>query len=524
MPKAGLTAFALTLVVIIGLLPVGFSFYLAREHAMHELSERVQLLAMRTQWRTELVTQQAMDALESLSVIDAVPCSPLHLRAMREQTYALGYIRNAVYLDGDVPRCSVLDARLELPPLRKPDWQGRDVLVWQHLDKGSRRPMINARRGRYMVEVAADSYVDVVRRYDGVHFGIVDPVNRKVVAGDETSEPQKLMGALDNDHGTFWRDGNVFVVRQLPEWPLAVVAYAPLSNERQSLMRELLIWLPIGIACSGLMVWWLVRLLRELDSPKRRLQAALRKRQLFVEYQPIVALSGGECVGAEALLRWRQSDGSLVRPDLFIAQAEEDGMIQPLTDYLIERLFIELGAFLAINPGLHVSINLAAPDLTQRRVLDLLMPLLQRYAVRPEQICLEATERGFLDTRQTRLVMEDFRRAGHPIYIDDFGTGYSSLSCLQELPVDVLKIDKSFVDTLATSAATSKVAPHIIEMAHGLGLAMVAEGVETTVQAEYLREHGVQYGQGWLFARSLPAGEFIRYCRQYPLRPIADRA
>jgi sensor c-di-GMP phosphodiesterase-like protein len=239
---------------------------------------------------------------------------------------------------------------------------------------------------------------------------------------------------------------------------------------------------------------------------------ALRLQQFRVHYQPIVELKSGRCVGAEALLRWQLPDGSFIRPDLFIPLAEDNGLIQQLTDQLIDRVFDDLGAFLAVNQELHVSINLAAEDLTTLRVLDTLPAYLTRHGVRANQVCIEATERGFMDADRTRPIIDAFRAAGHPVSIDDFGTGYSSLAYLQNLHVDVLKIDKSFVDTLATESATSKVAPHIIEMAHSLGLKMVAEGIEMQAQADYLLEHGVQYGQGWLFGKAVPKQEFMDFC------------
>ena len=134
-----------------------------------------------------------------------------------------------------------------------------------------------------------------------------------------------------------------------------------------------------------------------------------------------------------------------------------------------------------------------------------LSQLLNKWGVHPRQIALELTERGFADPAVSVPAIAAFRRAGHAIYIDDFGTGYSSLSYLQDLDVDTLKIDKSFVDALEYKHVT----PHIIEMAKSLKLAMVAEGIETEGQIEWLHRHGVQYGRGWYFSKALPKEDFI---------------
>lgn len=224
-------------------------------------------------------------------------------------------------------------------------------------------------------------------------------------------------------------------------------------------------------------------------------------------YQPIVDLQSGKSVGAEILLRWVQPDGTYLSPDIFVPLAEETGLITRITEQVIGKLFTELGDWLHDHPEHRISINLAPCDVRNLHILEVVRPLLMRYFIKPEQIAFEITERGFANPKLTAPVIDQFRCAGHPIYIDDFGTGYSSLSYLNTLAVDVLKIDKSFVDALEYK----KVTPHIIEMAKTLNIATVAEGVETAAQACWLRRHGVQYGQGWLYSKALPKQEFIEW-------------
>ncbi len=127
----------------------------------------------------------------------------------------------------------------------------------------------------------------------------------------------------------------------------------------------------------------------------------------------------------------------------------------------------------------------------------------------PQQIWMEATERGFLDLDRARTMLAQARRAGHSVAIDDFGVGFSSLQYLEQLPLDALKIDKSFIDAIGTESATSPVTPHIIDMAKELGLWVVAEGVETEAQLAYLHTRKVEFAQGWLFSRPLPRDEFV---------------
>ena len=204
----------------------------------------------------------------------------------------------------------------------------------------------------------------------------------------------------------------------------------------------------------------------------------------------------------------------MLNPDVFIPLAEQTGLVTQLTEKVIELIFLELGEWLHQHPKFHISVNLGTRDVRSLHILEVISPYLLRYAIMPQQIAFEITERGFADPKVTAPIIAQYRNAGHAIYIDDFGTGYSSLSYLQDLDIDVLKIDKSFVDAIGYKNVT----PHIIEMANSLGILMVAEGIETPVQATWLREQGVQYGQGWLFSKAVPKDKFIEWFENYRAR------
>jgi sensor c-di-GMP phosphodiesterase-like protein len=292
--------------------------------------------------------------------------------------------------------------------------------------------------------------------------------------------------------------------------PLAVVVSAAHQGLTQRLRALPWGWLLGGMAGGlGLAAWAGFMVVRRL-SPRGQLSDAVRRHQFIVAYQPIVDLATRRCVGAEALVRWKHHN-RIVRPDHFIPLAEHQGLIQAITDQVLDTVLLELGDFLVRYRDYYVSINLSAPDLTSRRFLDRLGPAVAAHRLLPAQIRIEATERGFLDAEAAKNVIGAFREAGHPVYIDDFGTGYSSLSHLQNFQVDALKIDKSFVDTIGQDAASSSVASHIIEMAVTLNVQVVAEGIEREEQANYLFLRGAQFGQGWLFSPPLSAADFIGY-------------
>ncbi|MGH8075784.1 MAG: EAL domain-containing protein [Lysobacter sp.] len=252
------------------------------------------------------------------------------------------------------------------------------------------------------------------------------------------------------------------------------------------------------------------------------LRNGLRRRQFFLHYQPIVELATGRCVGAEAVIRWQRHDGSFVRPDLFIPVAEECGLIRKVTARVMELLRHDATTILDAYPDLMISFNLAPEDMRSEQILDELRELLDTKNVHPENLHIEMTERGILNTDHAREIVQAIRELGIRVAIDDFGTGFSSLSYLTTFEVDYLKIDKAFVDPIGTAAATSQVAMHIIKMAKELNLMMIAEGVETEEQATILRNAGVQYAQGWLFAKAMdPAAlcNFVTSSRR-PCSPI----
>jgi sensor c-di-GMP phosphodiesterase-like protein len=251
------------------------------------------------------------------------------------------------------------------------------------------------------------------------------------------------------------------------------------------------------------------------------LERSLQKNEFEINYQPVVALETGLCVGAEALISWRQPGGKRVRPDLFIPLAEDTGLIEPMTEWLMKQIRRELGPFLERQRTFHVAVNLSPCHFESDRILRTSAQVFGDGTILPGQIVYEITERGLIreDSGVARKVMTMLRERGSHIALDDFGTGYSSLSYIGSFPLDYLKIDKRFVDAIGTDALNAGLVDTIIDMAQRLKLRVIAEGVETREQAEYLRARGVQYGQGWYFSRGMSAGEFIDFVRLFNAAP-----
>lgn len=254
----------------------------------------------------------------------------------------------------------------------------------------------------------------------------------------------------------------------------------------------------------------MLALARQRRSIGAALRLALKRDEFYLRYQPIVELASGRCIGVEALLRWHRPDGEQIGPELFIPVAEQAGFITRLTERVLELVEADAGHYLAAHPDFHVAINLSAADLQSTAIVDLIERFLQRSGARPSNLMVEITERGFLDLDNARRVLDLLRTRGIEVAIDDFGTGYSSLSYLESLALDFLKIDRSFIEAIGTRAPTSQVVGHIIAMARTMGLHMIAEGVESQAQADFLKQQAVQYAQGWLFGKPVSFAEAIR--------------
>ncbi len=253
------------------------------------------------------------------------------------------------------------------------------------------------------------------------------------------------------------------------------------------------------------------RLLIESD-----LRRAIGDGELRLHFQPKVDAATRRIVGAEALVRWQHSERGLLAPYEFIPLAEETGLILPLTDWVLEsacqrtRQWLDAGL-----PHVPISVNLAAPSLTDPTLLDTLDALMQRFDLTPDSLTLEVTETMVMgDVEHSVGMLERLRARGYSLSLDDFGTGYSSLSYLKRLTIDELKIDRSFVMECAAGGRDAALAAAIIALGHELGLRIVAEGVETPEQSAFLLRHRCGVQQGYLFARPVAAADFEQHLRR----------
>jgi diguanylate cyclase (GGDEF)-like protein/PAS domain S-box-containing protein len=254
-----------------------------------------------------------------------------------------------------------------------------------------------------------------------------------------------------------------------------------------------------------------------LESGLRR---AIEREELTLHYQPKVDVHTGRVSGVEALVRWKHPDLGLVPPAHFIPLAEETGLIIPLSKWVLREACAQSMAWRSQGlPPVRIAVNLSARQFIDDNLPEQTAKTLQETGMDPALLEFEITESMMMyNTDKTIEVLSAFRRLGIRIAIDDFGIGYSSLSHLKQFPIDIIKMDRSFVKDIPADQADAAIADAIIAMGKRLGIRVVAEGVETHAQLVFLRERGCDEIQGYYFSKPLPAGEFARYLQ----RNLAD--
>ncbi|XGA81370.1 EAL domain-containing protein [Halomonas sp. CH40] len=247
---------------------------------------------------------------------------------------------------------------------------------------------------------------------------------------------------------------------------------------------------------------------------ENELSKAVDDGELELWFQPKIRLADRVVIGAEALVRWRRPSGELVSPGEFIPVAEKSDLILKISRWVLDQAFRVLSNWRDWKPDFVMAINITPADVGMPDFIDRVDDLRIRYGVLPENLEFELTETMLCEVAKVVLErLRELRAKGGRIAVDDFGTGYSSLSYLQELPVDVLKIDKSFIDRIPDEHDGVGIVEAIISLAHHFHLGLVAEGVEYESQADFLQSRGVDNVQGYYFARPMPAAEFVRWMK-----------
>jgi sensor c-di-GMP phosphodiesterase-like protein len=519
MPKSTATAVTLATALLAIAIPVLLAIYLADRQARETEMRVVTNYAKDVLHRSETTSDQVIAAQNALlAAHSADPCSDSNIAIMRRYDLSSSYLQAVGYVADGRLVCSSQGRDAGGLALGPVDWV---TPIKVRIRVNVRFPfdpvtsyLVTENPDGFAAIINKDLPLDAATNETDASLSIFATMNGRLMSSHGFVDPnwpgphatalphqQAITTFVDHDH--------VVAVVRSNRYFIGAIAALPVAYMSAQTRATSLILLPVGVIAGLVLAFAALYLGRlQLEMPAV-IKTALKRKEFFLVYQPIVDLRTRQWVGAEALLRWRRRGGEMVRPDLFIQAAEDAGLIQRITQHVIGLVARDVEDLFTRRPDFHIAINISSDDLHDQSTVGLLQQLARDTHATAGNLIIEVTERGLVKRDPAHKIVRALRAGGVRIAVDDFGTGYSSLAFLESIELDFLKIDKSFVDTMNLDTPTSQVALHIIEMAKSLNLRMVAEGVETEAQAQFLAERGVQFAQGWLFARPMPIHELI---------------
>ncbi|MEO5624999.1 MAG: EAL domain-containing protein [Dokdonella sp.] len=463
---------------------------------------------------TERLIVDTRDMLDAFDKLPDSRCSKEHLRALEEAAISRPYVRAIGYWQANDRLCGVgFLAQGVLKPAHADHIYNSGVIAWwpsPQTQVGDVQLFL-MRHGDHDVAIDPRMLLGSATMKDRQAALWVENLRLSAIPWDATLPAPSTLPigvSVDREHGQV-----ISRYSRNAILPIDIVAREPLDNFITRHAQMLAIGTSLGLLLLFAWIHFMTRISRNRLSMTSQLREALAAGHIWVQYQPVVDLASRRCIGMEALARWKRADGDAVSPSVFVPVAEDGGFIHEVTRAVMRIVVHDLQRILAEFPDMSVNINLGAGDLKNDSTGRELTATLALARLPAGSVKLEITERALLNTEVSRSLIRNLRSMGHQVAVDDFGTGYSSLSYLQSFELDLLKIDKTFVDAIGTKAATSHVVTHVIEMARSLNLATVAEGVETPAQRDWLIEHGVLFGQGYLFSKPLSIEHLLNYLR-----------
>jgi len=490
--------------------PILVAIYLAQQQGLNLEFERVTGYVNEIIYRSDRAADQMGVVLDEIDSSEAEICSDALIEKMQELSTSLEYIEIVGHLDGTRMDCSSLGWHAEPVELGRVDLvtpSGNQLRLNVELPQARTVPFLGLGRGNIIAIANRDQAIDLTVEQEGVLFATFTPLTGVIRIANGGID-QRWVDSLGVDRTKAFIDGDyiVGVARSTQNILTGAVAAVPTQLLKQRTLEFAMLLVPLGLVTGLVLTALVIQLARQFMSLSNQIKLGLKRNEFFLEYQAIVDLQTGQCIGAEALIRWRRSNGNVSLPDEFIPAAESSGVVGLLTERVIALAKKDMPAFLQLNPAFDLAINLSASDLQSDNILRRLQEI---PTGSKGSVTVEVTERVMLEPEIAGKRIKAMRDRGLRVGVDDFGTGFSSLSYLETMRFDYLKVDKLFVEAIDTSAATSRVVLHIIEMARTLRLEVIAEGVETRAQADYLRAQNVHYAQGWLFGRPVEAKQFL---------------
>jgi sensor c-di-GMP phosphodiesterase-like protein len=477
---------------------------------------------------TDLAIERAVSSLDDLSASGVDSCKPAHLDLLRKALFAAAAMKDVAVIGADGKTlCSDLGTtfpRREILGSAATSTPGIVLDVVAIAERGERLLRVRRVAAAGKPSLAASLPVSLLLPQVGPE-GSPFSGHARMTLPDET-----LVGVTGVEPIGGAPAGDQIVGRQQSQRYGPIVTVTMVRNGVIATYEDLrrigmvvtgLVALMI-LVCAFLVPW------RERQNPISEIERALKAGEFVPYYQPIVDITTGKLLGAEVLVRWRKRDGSIVMPGSFIPLVESSGLILDLTRALMRHVCDEVGPAIGLRRHMYIAFNVAPLHIADAVILDDIGSIFAGSPIGMSQLVLEVTERYEIENMAaTTSVIAALQGLGCRIAIDDVGTGHSGLSYILKLGVDIIKIDKIFVEAISTERHCQAIVDTLVDLARNLRMHIVAEGVEDFEQVVHLRERGITAAQGYVFAPPLPAKAFLQLVEAIdPLAPepseIAD--
>ena len=512
------------LLLVLGLagtiLLIAVGEWILRDSAVSSAKRSLQASALRVIEKADGALDEALTALTDLAVSGISNCDRESVARMLRTAYRTNSVKYIDIVDASGRfTCNVMGIEDEFTSISEV-FVGRNNAVSLQAVRIGRS---DARGIRLIWKLSADESLAAI--ISGATLNREMLHNQRYDVGSQ--ELRLTDGTLVSTGGEGYRQRNsvsdepiIMAEAASRRYPLIVSFSIPFSAVWKE-YKEFVFYSRVGgVLVGGFAV--LLALIATFRDPARvnDLEAGLKRREFVAYYQPIIDIRTGRLKGCEALIRRIARDGTVVSPGAFIAVAEATGLAVPMTRQLMERIRSDLSEVYFERPNLTVAINLFRNHLESLAIIDDIRDIFDDSKIRYRQLVFELTERQPIsDMRRAKAVIRSIHALGSSVALDDAGTGHSGLASIHELGIDVIKIDKLFIDGLDENRFAFPIIDSLVRLARHLQLTIIAEGVERNGQLEKLRELGVEYAQGFIFAPPLPARLYVELVRRLePLR------
>lgn len=482
-----------------------------RHYIQREGQAEVQVTAKKAIARAEWRIDQALTGISALASTAVQACSDVDLGELRRAVMAITPVKELLIVGPDgAGRCAHLGLAgqswilsREIPTTNDPN-----VLlgVVRLQDKDHRGLRIRWQRQSEPLSLAAVIPADMFLPDVDMRSGPDDPGIRIIL-----NEGTLVVGGGPASNESGAGSSRLFGRAESDRYPLVVISSIVPSRLLEQ-HNELRTWGSIGsLAFSVLIILFMAFApWRNRANPVNAIVRGIEANEFVPFFQPVIDLHTGRFVGAEILIRWRKPDGTLVPPASFIPLAESSGLIIDLTRSLMESVRDQAGHAIGSRPKFKVGFNMAAVHFTDERIVRDVKEVFGNSPIRFSQIVIEVTERQPIESlTSARRVIAALQALGCKVAIDDVGSGHAGLSYILKLGVNTIKIDKMFIDAIGNERYSTAIIDTLVELGRSMRLDIVAEGVESFEQVQFLREHGIRLAQGFVFAPPLPAKSFL---------------